>query len=69
MVLQETVIGKLVTFLHHLHLVLTLGYAQGEGTLRVGRDEMLAGIVNQLSVELERCTRHRHRGVAVVHIA
>ena len=58
-----------MTILHHLHLVLTLGYAQGEGTLRVGRDKLLAGIVNQLSVELERCTRHRHRGVAVVHIA
>ena len=59
----------MVSVLHSLHGVFTSGDAQFEGTLRVGGDDVLAGIVHQLSVEPERYAWNGNRGVAVIDVA
>ena len=66
---EVAVVGKMVSFLHSLHGVCPSRNAQFESTLRVGGDEVLAGIVHQLSVEFERYARNRNGGVAVIDVA
>ena len=58
-----------MSLLHGLHAMLTTGYAQFEGSLVVGGDELAAGVVHQCAVDLERHSRHGNARVAVVDIA
>ena len=66
---QESVFQEDVTVLHSLHLVLSGRYAQLEGTLCIGGNHILAGIVHHVTVELERDALHRHRRAVVVDVA
>ena len=65
---QESAVSKVVVVLHGLDRVRTPRNAQRKGTLVVGDDDLVAGIVHHVAVQFERYTRHGNRGVAVVHV-
>ena len=65
---QEPVVSQHVSLLHGLHAVWTVWDAQAEGTLVVGLNQVLAGIVHGLAVQFERYARHGDAGVAVIDV-
>ena len=66
---EETIVGEIVSSLHGLHAVYTLGYAQLESSLRVGLNGLVVGIVDGVAIQEEGYSRDRNAGVAVVDIA
>ena len=68
LVYQESVFQEDVTILYGLHIVLAGRYAQLEGTLRIGGNHLLAGIVHHVAVELERYALHRHRRAVIIDV-
>ena len=59
----------MVTVLLSLHTMGAGGDAQGKGSLIVGSNHLLTGIVHHITVKLERYARHGDAGVAIVHMA